>query len=194
MSKQKRQQVGKTSFEFLPGALTYINLYSLEGNSGSLWPLKQALLVPQVPFCTNLTSRPQSQCEPSSLSQESRRECGSHPLSWKSQASPWSGISYSKGSSQRWNKEPFSFWRAPVLCGTGKDWTNPPEAWAATVTRMRLPPLKVSLWISSLRPVPEREFGHSKAVASKSQQLSTCLGGDGECHLPFFWNSHRHFV
>ena len=21
-----------------------------------------------------------------------------------------------------------------------------------------------------------------------------CLGGDGECHLPFLWNSHHHFV
>ena len=52
----------------------------------------------------------------------------------ESQASPWSAISYSKRSSQRWNKEPFSFWRTPVLCGAGKDWTNPPEAWAVAVT------------------------------------------------------------
>ena len=54
----------------------------------------------------------------------------------ESLASLWSGVSYWKGSSQRWNKEPFSFWRTRVLCGTGKDWTNPPEAWAATVTRI----------------------------------------------------------
>lgn len=72
----------------------------------------------------------ESRHESSSLSQESRRECGSHPLSRT--VRPHQG-----GISQRWNKELFSFWRAPVSCGTGKDWTNPPEAWAATVTRIR---------------------------------------------------------
>ena len=156
-------------FMFLPGALISTPLYALEENSGSLWCLKDSWFVLRVPFCTNLPPRPRE----STWVLESQP--GVKVSVWvpsplhESRASTGSDLSYAKASSQRWNKDPFSFWRAPVFCGAGKDWTNPPEAWTAQWLEYETSPLKVSLWISSLRPVPEREFGHSKAVASKSQ-------------------------
>lgn len=85
-------------------------------------------------YCMNLTPRLwESPWVTESLTGVKERVWVPSPF-LESQASPWSGISHSKCSSQRWNKEPFSFWRTPVLCGAGKDWTNPPETWAVTVT------------------------------------------------------------
>ena len=89
----------------------------------------------------------------------------------ESLASLWSGVSYWKVHLRDGTKNPFHsgelvFYVVQVKIEQTHQRHGQPQ-WLEYETS----PLKVSLWISSLRPVPERAFGHSTAVASKSQSL-----------------------